>query len=397
MDVLFQEKSYSFLEDKGIIVTLNIDRHQVYVKALYLAPEVFGTVPMYFLTTDIPENDYLARTITYKLYDSESTARIAQNIVLGVGGAKVVEALGGVETYHMNEAHALSLAFHLYSKSKNIDEVRKKIVFTTHTPEKAGNEEHNINLLEKMGFFCGLPLDEVRTLTGTWGDMFSHSLVALRFSKIANAVSALHGEVSREMWGEFSGICEITHVTNAQNKTYWQDIHLAKALEENDDEALKARKYRLKQRLINVVADQTGKLFDPNKIIVVWARRFAEYKRPDLIKRDIMRFNLLVEQKDLPIQIIWAGKPYPTDEYAKSVFNHLVSYTKGHPNCAVLTGYELGLSAQLKKGADVWLNNPRRPREASGTSGMTAAMNGAVNVSINDGWIPEFSKHGINS
>lgn len=397
MDVLFQEKGYSYLEDKGIIVTVNIDNHQVYVKALYLNPETFGTVPMYFLTTDIPENDFLARTITHKLYDGNTASRVAQNIVLGIGGAKVIDALGGVDCYHMNEAHALSLAFHLYSKSKNIEEVKKRIVFTTHTPEKAGNEEHNINLLDKMGFFCGLPLDDVRQLTSTWGDMFSHSLVALRMSKIANGVSALHGEVSREMWGEFSGICEITSVTNAQNKKYWQDQHLAAALEANDDTALLARKRRLKERLINTIADQTGKLFDPDKIIVVWARRFAEYKRPDLIKRDIMRFNRLVAQTDLPIQLIWAGKPYPTDEYAKSVFNHLVSYTKSHANCAVLTGYELTLSALLKKGADVWLNNPRRPREASGTSGMTAAMNGAVNVSINDGWIPEFSKHGVNS
>jgi len=113
MDVLFQEKFYNFLEDSGIIVPIYIDKHQVYVKAMYLAPEVFGTVPMYFLTTDIPENDYLARTITHKLYDGDLAARIAQNIVLGIGGAKVIDALGGVDIYHMNEAHALSLAFHL--------------------------------------------------------------------------------------------------------------------------------------------------------------------------------------------------------------------------------------------------------------------------------------------
>jgi len=314
MDVLFQEKLYNFLEDSGIIVPIYIDKHQVYVKAMYLAPEVFGTVPMYFLTTDIPENDYLARTITHKLYDGDLAARIAQNIVLGIGGAKVIDALGGVDVYHMNEAHALSLAFHLYSKYKNVDEVKKRLVFTTHTPEKAGNEEHNIFLLEKMGFFGSLSLEEVRTITQTYADDFSHSLVALRLSKIANGVSQLHGEVSREMWEEFEGICEIKAITNAQNKKYWADKALWHALDDNDDEKLLYRKMHLKKRLIETVADQTGKIFDKDKIIIVWARRFAEYKRPDLVKRDIVRFNRLIRNTKHPIQIIWAGKPYPTDQ-----------------------------------------------------------------------------------
>lgn len=396
MDVLFQEKQNPYLQDIGLVVPIYINNHQVYVKALYLAPEVFGTVPMYFLTTDIPENDYLARTITHRLYDSDTAARVAQNIVLGIGGAKVVEALGGVDIYHMNEAHALSLAFHLYGKSRNLEAVKKQLVFTTHTPEKAGNEEHNIYLLEKMGFFCNTPLDEVRQLTGVEGDMFSHSLVALRMSKVANGVSQLHGVVSRDMWGEYSGICDIKAITNAQNKTYWADKAMWDYLEAGDDAKLAWRKMHLKKRLIETVADQTGKLFDKDKIIIVWARRFAEYKRADLIKRDIMRFNRLMENTQHPVQIIWAGKPYPGDHSAISVFNHLVSSTRHLSNCAVLTGYELNLSALLKKGADVWLNNPRRPREASGTSGMTAAMNGAINFSINDGWIPEFAKHGHN-
>jgi hypothetical protein len=163
------------------------------------------------------------------------------------------------------------------------------------------------------------------------------------------------------------------------------------------DKAYQDRKGHLKRRLIQVIADQSGKLFDPNKIIVVWARRFAEYKRADLIRRDIARFNKLIQNSKHPVQIVWAGKPYPGDTGAISVFNHLVKISKKEPNLDVLTCYELTLSGLLKTGADVWLNTPRRPREASGTSGMTAAMNGAVNLSISDGWIPEFAKHGENS
>lgn len=398
MEVLFQEKYYPFLEDTDILVPVYINRHQVYVKAMYLRPEIFGTAPMFFLTTDIPENDYLARTITHKLYDADTAARIAQNIVLGIGGAKILEAAGHEpEIFHMNEAHALPLAFHLLYKYKTQEEVRKRVVFTTHTPEKAGNEEHPILLLEKMGFFGYIPLEDVRRVTGMDGDVFSHTVAALRLAKVSNGVSKLHGEVARDMWAEYSDCCEIKSVTNAQNKHYWVDKQLEAAFQKGDDATLRYRKLQLKARLIEHVANETGKLFDHDVLTIVWARRFAEYKRADLIKRDIVRFNRLINRTEKRIQIIWAGKPYPGDVNAISVFNHLVQSTRTLPNCAVLTGYELWLSGLLKKGADVWLNNPRRPREASGTSGMTAAMNGAVNFTINDGWIPEFARHGENS
>jgi starch phosphorylase len=145
------------------------------------------------------------------------------------------------------------------------------------------------------------------------------------------------------------------------------------------------------------VADQTGELFNKEVLTIVWARRFAAYKRADLITMDPERFDELITNKNTPIQIIWAGKPYPMDYNAISTFNKLVHLSKKYSNIAVLVGYELKLSRLLKNGADIWLNNPRIPREASGTSGMTAAMNGAVNVSTYDGWIPEFAKHGVNS
>lgn len=144
------------------------------------------------------------------------------------------------------------------------------------------------------------------------------------------------------------------------------------------------------------MADQTGKIFNPDVFTIVWARRFAGYKRANLLTTDEERFLKLMTDTKYPVQIIWAGKPYPVDHPAISEFNQLVHLSTKFKNMAVLTGYELALSKRLKQAADIWLNNPRVPREASGTSGMTAAMNGAVNFSTDDGWIPEFINHGNN-
>jgi starch phosphorylase len=171
---------------------------------------------------------------------------------------------------------------------------------------------------------------------------------------------------------------------------------LYRARQEHNDDWFDDRKRHLKQRALAIVADQTGKLMDPNVLTIVWARRFAGYKRAELITRDHTRFEALLNNKKHPVQIIWAGKPYPLDYPAISDFNHLVNLSKQYKNVAVCIGYELALSKRLKQAADVWLNNPRVPREASGTSGMTAAMNGAVNLSTNDGWICEFVNNGNN-
>ena len=398
MEVLFQEKHYSFLEKTEVMVPVYVNKHQVYVRAFYLAPEVFGTCPVYFLSTDIPENDYLARTITHKLYDSDDAARIAQSIVLGIGGAKVLEKVAPeTEIFHLNEAHALPLVFHLWDKFRDREEVKKRVVFTTHTAEKAGNQEHPITQLESMSFFGNLTFDEARQVSREYGSNFNHSLVALRLSCRSNAVSALHGEVSRKLWKDCPDISPLIHITNGQNSRYWTDKALRKALDSGHDVLLRDRKRHLKNRLIEQVANQTGKLFDEDALILVWARRFTEYKRATLLMHDISRFQKLLSSTGEKLQVIWAGKPYPADEGAISVFNHLVEMTRELPNAAVLTPYELELSRLLKSGADVWLNTPRRPHEASGTSGMSAAMNGTVNLSVQDGWICEFARHGINS
>jgi starch phosphorylase len=199
------------------------------------------------------------------------------------------------------------------------------------------------------------------------------------------------------MWERFPNICEITHVTNAQNKKYWVDHGLEHARVRGDAEELVHRKRELKERLFRVVADQTGKLFKPKVLTIVWARRFADYKRPDLIARDVRLFRELLQNNDYPVQIIWAGKPYPFDYAAIDTFNHLIRLTKDYPNATVLVGYELELSRLLKNGSDVWLNNPVVTREASGTSGMSAAMNASINLSTYDGWICEFARDEENA
>ena len=397
LQVQWNEKIYNFLEDTGIKFQIHIHDNPIWVKAFYLNPVTFNTAPMFLLSTDIPENDYVTQTITHRLYDGNVATKVAQFILLGVGGAKLMDQLNfNPDIYHLNEAHALSAAFYLHRKFGNTEDVRKRLVFTTHTPEEAGNEKHDIYLCEKMSYFCGMPLEEVRKLTGIHDDLFNHSLAALRFAKIANGVSQLHGEVSRKMWGKYDDICEIKAITNAQNWTYWGDKEMYKANEGGHDKQLDARKKVIKEKALKIVADQTGKIMDPDVLTIVWARRFAGYKRAELLTRDHKRFEALLSNTKYPVQIIWAGKPYPLDYPAINDFNHLVHLSKQYKNVGVCIGYELSLSKSLKQAADVWLNNPRVPREASGTSGMTAAMNGAVNVSTNDGWICEFIKNGKN-
>ena len=398
LDVLWQERHYNFLEDTGIELEVTVNHHPVKAKVFYLAPEVFGTAPIFLLSTDHPENDHLAQTITHKLYDNNLSTRIAQYILLGVGGAKLLEVIGHqVDLYHFNEAHALPAAFRLMEKLGDKQKVRERVVFTTHTPVKAGNEVNDPKMLHNMGFFNGFSVREVEEMVGFEHGMFNHTLAALRLSKISNAVSKKHQQVSVEMWGGFEDTCKIIPITNAQNKAYWTDKEIEKAREKRNDKRFISRKKEMKQELFDLVADQTGKIFDPDVLTIVWARRFAGYKRADLIARDVDRFERLLNNKDFPVQVIWAGKPYPLDHSAVSTFNWLVHFTRKYHNATILTGYELGLSALMKKGSDVWLNNPRIPLEASGTSGMTAAMNGSLNFSTNDGWILEFGEHGKNS
>ena len=387
------EKSYNFLEDSGLEVEVRINGNGcVKVRAYVLKPETAQSAPIYFLTTDVEGNDHLSRTITDRLYDGNDDTRIAQSIILGIGGAKIVEALGGADIYHLNEGHALPAFYYLRDRGVK----KSQMVFTTHTPEKAGNEERSGHQLNNFGFFGKKLSDKELKKETIDGGLLNYTVSALRLSKKANAVSKLHAKVSQDMWKDFKNTAKIIPITNAQNDGFWQDPELRKAWKKTNTKAFKKRKVALKDELFDVILDQTGKLFDPKVITIVWARRFAAYKRAALLLHDMERFQRLISNTEYPIQIIWAGKPYPTDHGAIETFNRLVHFSKHTSNLAVLTGYEIELSKKLKTGSDVWLNTPRITREASGTSGMTAAMNGSVNLSINDGWMPEFAQDGKN-
>lgn len=398
MDVLFEEKVYGFLQPTDIRFTIRISGHDVWVTAYYLPPQVFGTAPLFLLTTDLPENDYLARTISHRLYDANPETKIAAAILLGVGGAKLFEALGWQpETWHLNESHGLPLAFYLYDKWREPATLKKRLVFTNHTPEAGGNPKNEITLLNKMGFFGDLSVADVIRITGASDNELDHTLTALRLAGLANGVSKLHLQTLNTIWKGYPGICPLISITNAQNYHYWADQEMYKTLNRQDGQGLWRLKHEGKQQLFEVVADQTGEIYDTSFLTIVFAKRFTSYKRADLLLEDRERFHRLVTNKQRPVQLIWAGKPYPMDYPSIGDFDNLVHICKEYPNCSVLAGYELHLSRQLKQGADIWLNLPRLTHEASGTSGMTAAMNGALNIGMPDGWFPEFARDKVNS
>lgn len=398
LKIEFIRKYYHYLEEMDIQFSVKINSSDVHVKAYLLKDTVFRCAPIILLTTDIPENNFLARTITHYLYESNEQTRIAQEIVLGIGGIKALEALGlAIDIYHMSEANALPLAFELYKTYRDLEEVKKRVVFTTHKPESFRDEGHSIRLLHKFGFFSTLSLDEVRKITLVNDDTFNLTEGAAGISKITNAISKFHGDAIKYLWQADTEKSPVTYITNGQNRRFWADKGLIDALEQHEDYQLVARKKHNKHVLFDVVADQTGKMFDPEVLTIVWARRFAEHKRPGLLKYDFTRFKRLLENEERPVQIIWAGKPHPFDTQSINLFNELIDISHGFKRMAVLVGYEIDLSLVLKKGSDVWLNTPRICHEASGTSGIAACMNGSLHFSTNVGWHPEFARHGINA
>ncbi len=390
VEIAYFRKHYDFLTDTGITVDVQIYGQNVKVKAFRLEPEIFGTVPIYLLTTDIPENTPENRQITHRLYDANERTRISQEIVLGIGGVRVLEAAKyDFDLIHMNEGHALPAAFELLHKyNGDLDKVREKTVFTTHTPVSAGNEVHWIDLLNDAGFFSGVSREKAIELGG---ENFSLTVAALKMSRVANAVSQLHGLVSNKMWESVEDRCPIIAITNAVNLNYWQDERINNA--KTGTELLDA-KVEMKKELFKYVAGKTGKRFDPNVLTITWARRFADYKRAWLILMNRDRIGKLL--KENKVQLIFSGKFHPADTLGRDMFNNILKQSYELPNVVVLPNYELELSSLLKKGTDVWLNTPLRPFEASGTSGMSANMNGALHLSIHDGWTVEGTFHDIN-
>lgn len=392
VEIIYNKRQYDFLKDTGLVVDVWLFGKPVKVKALLLEPKTFGTVPVYFLTTDIPENSDEERQLTNKLYDGDEKTRICQEIILGQGGMRILKAAHQhVNLIHLNEGHALPAAFELlHDNGGDLEKTRQSIVFTTHTPVAAGNETHNAHLLAEAGYFGLTPVERAVQLGG---EDFSLTVAALRLSRLANGVSQLHGLVANNMWQWVDNRCHIIAITNATNLQYWQDARIKAA---NTPEKLLSSKREMKVELCDYIREKTGKEFDPDILTIVWARRFTEYKRPTLIFRDMARIKKLLESNK--VQLVFAGKFHPKDTLGRQMFNEIIQLAKTNPRVVILSGpgYELELSGLLKRGSDVWLNTPTRPLEASGTSGMSANMNGSIHCSIFDGWAVEGTFHGIN-
>jgi glycogen phosphorylase len=384
-----------------------------------------GRIPLYLLDTDVDGNPDWARTITDKLYGGDREHRLQQELVLGLGGVRVLRALGLEPTvFHLNEGHSAFLQLERLRelvedgdlpRDAGLQRLRASTVFTTHTPVPAGNEIFDAALVERnvapLVARCGLSWDEFVALGRVKPEESTFGLTpfALRTSSHANGVSALHGEVSREMWQSVwpdRAVDEVPigSVTNGVHARTWIDEDLDRLLGNEEDMGTPdfARAYQLdgealwdahraaKQELLRVMRVRGfGERFDPEALTIGFARRFATYKRGDLIVSDLDRLARLLTDSERPLQIVLAGKAHPADEGGKAMIRTIVEFTRdprANGRVVFMPDYEMTLARYLVQGVDVWLNNPRRPFEASGTSGMKAALNGVVNTSILDGW-----------
>ncbi|MBK7872054.1 MAG: alpha-glucan family phosphorylase [Saprospiraceae bacterium] len=384
------------LEDTGVTVNVTIRKRNVACKVWKLTK--FGNADLYLLDTDVPGNE--DGWITGQLYGWFGEERIAQEMVLGVGGVRALRLLGiPIDVYHFNEGHALFAGFELmrekmeagatfeeaWEKSKN------EIVFTTHTPVVQGNESHPIDRLMYMGADLGvLSRADLKKLGGS---PFNMTVGALRLSKKSNAVAQLHGETANEMWKKVKNRSEIVAITNAIHVPTWVDQKMIETAEKGGD--LWKAHLKNKQGLVDFVKKRTGQQLNVKNLIIGFSRRAVPYKRSDLIfSKPKVIAPLLKEGK---VQIIFSRRAHPLDDTGKGIAANLVAMAKKYPNAVVfLENYDMEIGAMLTRGSNVWLNNPRRPKEASGTSGMKAAMNGVLNFSILDGWWPEACDHGVN-
>lgn len=392
----YHNYEYDFLEDTSIVVSVTIRGQEIKCKVWKV--EEFGNNPIYLLDTDVEGNE--ERWITGQLYGWFGEERIAQEMVLGIGGIKVLRALGiEPDVYHFNEGHALFAGFELirekmekgatYEEAKK--ESREEIVFTTHTPVVQGNEEHDV---EKM-LYMGVTQDVItrKQLEELGGSPFNMTVGALHLSRASNAVAQLHGETANKMWAHVTDKTDIKAITNAIHLPTWVDQRIVDAAGSDSD--FWEIHQENKRGLIDFVNKRTGAQLREDRLLIGFSRRAVPYKRSDLIFTNPEIIDpLLKEQK---LQLIFSGKAHPLDDTGKGIVANLVAMSKKYPNSVVfLQNYDMEIGAWLTRGSDVWLNNPRRPMEASGTSGMKASMNGVLNFSVLDGWWPEACDHGKN-
>ena len=407
-----------------------------------------GRVPLYLLDTNVEGNSGEDRELTSRLYSSDLDLRISQEIILGIGGVKALRQLGhSPAVWHMNEGHSAFLALErireLIEKGSTLEEatayVKNKTVFTTHTPVPAGSDEFPDWLIDK--YFGGLKQqldlsrDEFFDLARhnvSWGETFSMPVLAMRMSSLRNGVSQLHGEVAREMWSHLwperkLDEIPISHITNGIHTGTWlarrlshlydkylgldwleniDEAEIWSAINNIPDEEIWSVRRHLKRKLVFYMRERvrsqwqndnlhpvqviaSGSLLNPYALTIGFARRFATYKRADLILSDFERLLNIINQPNMPVQIIFAGKAHPADEPGKMLIQSVyrkVKLAESGGRLVFLEDYDMNLARYLIQGVDVWLNTPRRPNEASGTSGQKAALNGVLNFSILDGW-----------
>jgi starch phosphorylase len=391
------------LVDTGEEVEVTIRKRKVRVKIWQYKAD--GVENLYLLDTDIDGNVGDDRWICGQLYGWFEEERLAQEIVLGVGGVRALEKLGiQTDVYHFNEGHAVFAGLELLSKQiasgssfeDAISEIKKKIVFTTHTPVKEGNESHSFDAMQYIGADCGFTRSQLKIIGG---NPFNMTVAALRLSRKTNGVAQLHADTANKMWAKVDGRSEIIGITNAIHAQSWTDAKMAELADGADTaekrEALFERHMENKRKLIVFVEERTGVKLRENVMLIGFSRRAAPYKRSNLIFRD-EKFIKGLFKKD-KIQILFAGKAHPLDDNGKILVKNIIQMTKEYPNNVVfLENYDMKIGAMFTGGCDVWLNNPVRPLEASGTSGMKAAMNGVINLSVLDGWWPEICADGIN-
>jgi starch phosphorylase len=390
----FPTYDHSFLQDSGVRVRVRVRGKEVPCAVRFT--ERFGNVPLYLIEPMRAED----RWITHRLYEAGTDVRIAQEMLLGIGGVRALNWLGiPVSNYHFNEGHAVFAGIELICgrmEERNLGfpeawaDARRHIVFTTHTPVIAGNEEHSLKDLRRMGACLQLSGAEMRAIGG---DPFNMTVAGLRLSRLANAVSELHGHTARAMWAHVPDAAPILHVTNGVHPPTWQDERIRAAA--HDPAGTWEAHLALKRELLAEIEKRSHVAPDPDALTVGFARRAAGYKRSDLILRDEARLEALLANHR--VTLVFAGKAHPDDRTGKAIVARLVKAQQKHPGRIVfLENYEMALGCLLTRGCDVWLNNPTRPLEASGTSGMKAAMNGVLNLSILDGWWPEGCRHGEN-
>jgi starch phosphorylase len=432
-------------ESDGGLLALNLDERVIYVAVWRVS---LGSISLYLMDTDVEENEPWDRELSARLYGGDQEIRIRQEMVLGIGGLRMLERLGIQPTvFHANEGHA---AFMMLERTRTLvqsglsfaealEHVRATTVFTTHTPVPAGHDAFPFHLVEKhfANYWDSLGLNREQFLAlGEYpdpygGTQFNMTALALRLSGLRNAVSKMHGNVSRSMWHSMwpdlpedevpitsitNGIHVPTWIAPEMDRLYskylghdWREHHddptLWERIDDIPDEELWNVHVQIKHRLLNFMRERArrawisdagpirvltaGTLLNPDALTIGFARRFATYKRAMLILRNIERLKRILHDEWKPVQIIFAGKAHPADTPGRNLIDEIYQFARDHNlagRIAFVENYDVHVAKYLVRGVDVWLNNPRPPLEASGTSGQKAALNGVPHMSILDGW-----------